>query len=611
MAGRVVRVALAALVLIVVQRSVVTAQPLGTFSWQLAPYCNVVTVAVTQDGGLYTLDGYDNQCGGPVRASVVGVAVPNPNGSITLGFTIVTPPGGAPVHVQTAIDLSSFGGAWSDNQGNAGSFVFTPSGSASGNPRPAAVGARLGPDSVTSANITDGAVGAVDIDVSQVQRRIGSACPAGQLMSGVAENGSPTCEAVASGAGGDITSVSAGPGLTGGGPTGDVELRAIFSGTGSQNAVARADHTHAAGPSASSTRVGDGALVANGPGQFNTALGASALAATAAGGSNTGVGYHALFANTTGDANTALGGQALAANTTGLRNTAAGYGALAFSSGFQSDNTAIGYSAATNGGTRNTALGAGALAVGNGATSDHNTGLGYNALRTADGSSNVAVGAESLEALTAGDNNAALGASALSNLTSGSGNLAVGRSAGLSLTSGSNNVYVGSPGAVSETGVIRIGGAIHTALFAQGIRGVTTGLNNGLAVVIDGAGQLGTVSSSRRTKADIADLDLSVASGLQRLRPVQFRYRQAFADGSTPLQYGLIAEEVQAVLPELVALDDAGEPASVKYHVLPALLVAEVQRLERERAELTRTVEALAHELAAVRALVGTAASPR
>ena len=130
MSGQAVRVALAALVLIVVERSVVTAQPLGTFSWQLAPYCNVVTVSVTQNGGLYTLDGYDNQCGGPVRASVVGVAVPNPNGSITLGFTIVTPPGGAPVHVQTAIDLGSLGGAWSDNQGNTGSFVFTPSGAA-------------------------------------------------------------------------------------------------------------------------------------------------------------------------------------------------------------------------------------------------------------------------------------------------------------------------------------------------------------------------------------------------------------------------------------------------------------------------------------------------
>ena len=137
---------------------------------------------------------------------------------------------------------------------------------------------------------------------------------------------------------------------------------------------------------------------------------------------------------------------------------------------------------------------------------------------------------------------------------------------------------------------------------------MTTGLNNAQTVVIDSAGQLGTVSSSLRTKVDIAELEPSVTSALHRLRPVQFRYRQAFADGSTPIQYGLIAEEVQDVLPELVATDDEGQPASVKYHVLPALLLADVQRLERERqalavtvAEQRRAMEALSADLATLR----------
>ena len=99
-------------------------------------------------------------------------------------------------------------------------------------------------------------------------------------MTGVNQNGTVVCEAVSSGAGGDITAVAAGTGLIGGGTTGDVLLQVAFSGTGTTTGVARSDHTHAIGPSLASIRIGDGALVNNGPGQFNTAVGASALAAT-------------------------------------------------------------------------------------------------------------------------------------------------------------------------------------------------------------------------------------------------------------------------------------------------------------------------------------------
>jgi hypothetical protein len=111
-----------------------SAQSLGTFRWQLAPYCNLVTVNVVQTGAVYTLDGWDDQCGN-LRAPVVGAATLNFDGSIELGMNIVTAPGGAPVHVAARITLPSASGQWSDSAGNSGAFILggNPSGLA---PRP-------------------------------------------------------------------------------------------------------------------------------------------------------------------------------------------------------------------------------------------------------------------------------------------------------------------------------------------------------------------------------------------------------------------------------------------------------------------------------------------
>jgi hypothetical protein len=117
---------------------VASAQSIGTYQWQLAPFCNTITVTVTAGGGVYTLDGFDNQCGAPQRAPIVGVATPNPDGTIGLGLQIVTVPGGRVVGVDARISLSGLGGPWTDSAGNSGTMVFNGPGTGSVRPLPSA-----------------------------------------------------------------------------------------------------------------------------------------------------------------------------------------------------------------------------------------------------------------------------------------------------------------------------------------------------------------------------------------------------------------------------------------------------------------------------------------
>lgn len=100
------------------------AQPFGTYSWQLQPFCNRVTLTINQDGAVYSLDGFDDQCGAPQRAPVVGTAVVNPDGTAGLGFTVVTTPGGRAVHVDARVNPASGNGTWRDDAGNAGTFAL-------------------------------------------------------------------------------------------------------------------------------------------------------------------------------------------------------------------------------------------------------------------------------------------------------------------------------------------------------------------------------------------------------------------------------------------------------------------------------------------------------
>jgi hypothetical protein len=276
--------------------------------------------------------------------------------------------------------------------------------------------------------------------------------------------------------------------------------------------------------------------------------------------SNTGLGSGSLANNTTGNFNTGTGSQTLQNNTVGSYNTATGASALPV-------NTTGGFNTA-----------AGALALQFNTTGSSNTGVGYGAL----------------DLNTVGLSNTAVGYNALAPNVTGSNNIAIGSTAGMNVGSGSSgNILIGSPGFSSDVGTIRIGNpGNQVAFFAAGVRGVTTGSNNAIPLMIDSNGQLGTVSSSERFKEDIHDMG-DVSRGLMQLRPVVYRYKEPFADGSKPVQFGLIAEEVFRVYPELVAHSADGQIETVKYQVLDSLLLNEMQRQQKQIDEQNQQIEKL------------------
>jgi len=263
-----------------------------------------------------------------------------------------------------------------------------------------------------------------------------------------------------------------------------------------------------------------------------------------------------------GNDNFAVGIRALDTVTTGYDNTAVGLFALDSNNGVA--NTAVGNSAlaASVGGSGNTAMGAQALYY------------------DISGSFNTAVGDEAMKPNTTGNNNTAIGAEALHNNTTGNNNIAIGDLAAINVNDGNSvNIHIGNQGSPGDARVIRIG-SIQSAFFAAGIHGETTGLNDAVPVVVDSRGQLGTIISSRRFKEDIQDMG-DASEGLMRLRPVTFRYQRPFDDGSKPIQYGLIAEEVADVYPDLVTHSADGQVETVKYQVLDSMLLNELQRQQK------------------------------
>ena len=312
----------------------------------------------------------------------------------------------------------------------------------------------------------------------------------------------------------------------------------------------------------------------------NTVQGDNALLSLTTGHDNTASGYNALYFTTTGSANTATGSNALYSNTTGAGNTATGIDALY-----------------TNMGDWNTANGFNALfsnAIGN-----SNTAIGGDSLYTnTTGSWNTAIGFNALSANTSGSTNVAIGFQALVRNTTGTNNIAVGNQAGSRLSAGTDNIYIGNNGAASsESTHIRIG-TVQRHTFIAGISGAIVA--DGVGVIVGADGHLGTVVSSERFKDSIKPID-KASEAILALKPVTFRYKHDL-DPNGIAQFGLVAEEVEKVNPDLVARDDQGKAYTVRYEAVNAMLLNEFLKEHKAFLEERRTVEELKKQVGALTA---------
>jgi len=302
---------------------------------------------------------------------------------------------------------------------------------------------------------------------------------------------------------------------------------------------------------------------------------------TLSGFANTGIGGQALGFITSGEDNTANGYQALYSNTSASDNTAIGYQALYFNK-IGNNNVAVGSQALyanTNGGG-NTAIGVGAL--------DSNT----------VGGGNTAVGLGAMDANTNGTFNTAVGDSALANNTRGSVNIALGFSAGINITTGGGNIDIGNSGVAGDTNITRIGTqGTQTNTFIAGIFGATAA--SGVPVLVNPSGQLGTLTSSARFKQNIRSMG-DASDVLLALRPVAFQYKAEIDPQGIP-QFGLIAEEVDKVDPDLVARDDKHQIYTVRYEAVSAMLLNEFlkqhHKVEAQNDEIHDLKEKLTEEL--------------
>jgi len=366
----------------------------------------------------------------------------------------------------------------------------------------------------------------------------------------------------------------------------------------------------------------------------NTAEGQSALFSLTSGGFNTGVGFLSLRSNTTGNFNTATGAGTLLANTAD-QNTATGAGAL-LSNTTGDRNTATGTFALFNNATGNSNTGEGWRALFQNTTGDRNTASGRAALiSNTTGFENTATGGVALENNTTGNDNTATGFAALDsnstgalNTANGTGalvnstgdlNIALGFGAGVNLATGNNNIDIGNVGAAMEANIIRIGAEVavrdpfgvihpaHTATYIAGISGVS--LPGGTPVVIDVAsGQLGIgATSSQRFKDEIKPMN-EASEALFALKPVTFRYKKE-VDSAGIRQFGLVAEQVEKVNPDLVVRDKEGKPYSLRYDQVNAMLLNEFLKEHRKVEEQEKTIVELKSGMAALAASLKEQAS--
>ena len=317
----------------------------------------------------------------------------------------------------------------------------------------------------------------------------------------------------------------------------------------------------------------------------NTAEGDSALLALTFGGNNTAVGYKALSSTSSASDNTAVGASALITNTAG-QNTAVGASTL-YNNTSGSNNTAVGRRAMlyNTTGYSNTAIGADTLFQNT--TGNSNVAIGGNALQqNTTGTSNTAVGDFALTNNTVGSNNTAIGPIALGN-GAGDNNIAIGANAGGEIRTGDNNIDVGNYGIDGESSTIRIGTTgIQTATYVAGISGVP--VTAGQAVAVTSTGQLGVRASSARYKEAIKPMD-KASEAVFELKPVSFKYKKELDATGTP-QFGLVAEDVARISPELVVPDNQGKPFSVRYEAVNAMLLNEFLKEHRGVQNLKETV---------------------
>jgi uncharacterized coiled-coil protein SlyX len=256
-----------------------------------------------------------------------------------------------------------------------------------------------------------------------------------------------------------------------------------------------------------------------------------------------------------------------------------------------SDNTAVGFAALGQNqkGHNNCAFGDNALQTNVGG--DYNVAIGTNALAANKGSGNIAIGVNTLEFNTAGANNVVIGHSAGSSLANtGDSNIALGVSAGADLTTGSNNIDIGNLGVAAEANTIRLGTqGTQTNTYIAGISGVT--VPTGVAVIVDSSGHLGTTTSSARFKEAIKPMD-KTSEAILALKPVTFRYKKELDPEGIP-QFGLVAEQVEKVNPDLVARDDQGKVYTVRYEAVNAMLLNEFLKQHRKVEEQEATIAQL------------------
>jgi hypothetical protein len=332
-------------------------------------------------------------------------------------------------------------------------------------------------------------------------------------------------------------------------------------------------------------------LVSTCSAQTNTITGVQACDNITTGVDNSCYGYQAGFSLTTGEGDSFFGYQA------GYNTTTGGIGVAAI----HNSNTFFGYQA----GFSNTTAGSNAFFgtwAGHSTTGNNNTFLGNQAGESdTTGAYNTFTGTFAGQFNFTGSYNTYDGYQAGGNNTN-SNNIFVGYLAGINNVTGTNNIYVGNQGPGSESATTRIGNG-QTAAYMAGIFGAIS--PGGMPVLVNPAGQLGTAPSSLRFKEQVRDMGDST-SGLMKLRPVTFLYKPEFDKGERTLQYGLIAEEVAKVYPELVAYDTEGKPYSVRYQFITTMLLNEVQKQVHRAEAQAELIKAQQQEIEGLKQQVRT-----